>query len=203
LTVIGCGAAAKVPGEGIEQYRPDLVVQRLAHQGAGAVQPCLDGLWPHAEKIGGLFDAQPLDHPRHEHRPVDIGKAVGGPFDQLEDLPLRHRPLRIVAGIEREPDDLGLRIFRHCHRSAPFAQTAERLVDDDARQPCGERGVAAERIEMGEGPDIGLLHDILGLAVIAHDAARDPVEPLIVCLDDGAAGVAVARQRPSYELHVA
>jgi hypothetical protein len=39
---------------------------------------------------------------------------------------------------------------------------------------------------MGEGPDIGFLDDVLGLAVVAQDAAGEPVQPAIVGLDDGA-----------------
>ena len=45
---------------------------------------------------------------------------------------------------------------------------------------------------MGEGPDVGLLDDVLGLAVVAQDSAGKPVEPAIVRLHDGANGRLVA-----------
>ena len=53
--------------------------------------------------------------------------------------------------------------------------------------------VATETLQMGEGPDIGFLHDVLGLAVVAQDAAGDPVEPAIVRLHDRANGAFLAR----------
>src|SRR5436190_22613162 len=39
---------------------------------------------------------------------------------------------------------------------------------------------------MGERPDIGFLHHVLGLAVVAQDSAGEPVEPAIVRLHDRA-----------------
>ena len=56
---------------------------------------------------------------------------------------------------------------------------------------------------MGEGPDIGLLHHILGLAVIAQDAAGEPVEPAVVGLHDGADGGLVAGGRTAHQFGVA
>src|SRR5207247_6088636 len=38
----------------------------------------------------------------------------------------------------------------------------------------------------GERPDIGFLHHVLGLAVVAQDSAGEPVEPAIVRLHDRA-----------------
>ena len=66
------------------------------------------------------------------------------------------------------------------------AQPAQGLVHRDARQPGRKTGVAAKTVEMGECPDIGFLDDVLGLAVVAQDAAGEPVEPAIVRLHDRA-----------------
>ena len=55
---------------------------------------------------------------------------------------------------------------------------------------------------MGKGGDIGLLDDVLGLAVIAHDAAGKAIEPLIVRSDDGAKSVAVARSRSAHNIQI-
>ncbi len=52
--------------------------------------------------------------------------------------------------------------------------------------------IAAEIIEMRERPDIGFLDHVLGLAVVAQDAAGKPVEPAIVGLHDDANGRLVA-----------
>ena len=46
---------------------------------------------------------------------------------------------------------------------------------------------------MREGTNVGFLHDVLGLAVVAQDAAGDPVELAIVRLHDGANRAFVTR----------
>ena len=56
---------------------------------------------------------------------------------------------------------------------------------------------------MGEGTDIGFLHHILGLAVVAQDAAGKAIEPAVVRLHDGADGGLVAGQRPPHQLGIA
>ena len=56
---------------------------------------------------------------------------------------------------------------------------------------------------MGEGADIGVLHDVLGLAVVAQDAARQPIEPAVVGLHDRAHGSLVARERAADQFGVA
>src|SRR3981081_4194028 len=45
---------------------------------------------------------------------------------------------------------------------------------------------------MRERADIGFLHHVLGLAVVAQDAAGDPVKPAIVRLHDRANGRLIA-----------
>ena len=63
---------------------------------------------------------------------------------------------------------------------------ANRLVDDDARQPCCKARVRTEFREMPKRAQIGLLHHVLGLSVIPDDRPCDPVEPLIVTPNDQA-----------------
>ena len=75
------------------------------------------------------------------------------------------------------------------------AQPAQRLVHGDPRQPGREAGVAAKLLQMREGADIGFLHDVLGLAVVAQDAAGEPVQPAIVRLHDRANRRLVAGKR--------
>src|ERR1700722_10509855 len=45
---------------------------------------------------------------------------------------------------------------------------------------------------MGEGPDVSLLDDVLGLAVVAQNSAGEPVEPAIVRLHDRTNGLLIA-----------
>lgn len=52
---------------------------------------------------------------------------------------------------------------------------------------------------MGEGADVGVLHDVLSLAVIAQDAARQPEQPAIVRLHDGAHRSLVPRERALHQ----
>ena len=63
---------------------------------------------------------------------------------------------------------------------------ANRLVDDDARQPGCKARVRTECREMPKRAQIGLLHHVLGLSVIPDDRPCDPVEPLIVPSNDQA-----------------
>src|SRR5690606_3130746 len=85
---------------------------------------------------------------------------------------------------------------------APPAQPSERLVDDDPGKPGRQRRLTAEPVEMREGADIGLLHDVLRLVIVADDAARDPVELPVVRSDDQPALIAVARPRPDHQLEI-
>ena len=80
------------------------------------------------------------------------------------------------------------------------AQPAQRLVHRDPRQPGRQAGIAAKLAKMREGADIGLLDHVLGLAVVAQDAAGEPVEPAVVGLDDRANRRLVAGQRAPYQL---
>ena len=57
-------------------------------------------------------------------------------------------------------------------------------------------------LEMREGADVGFLHHVLGLAIVAQDAAGEPVEPAVMGLDDGAHGRLVAGERTPDELGV-
>src|SRR5206468_3325355 len=73
--------------------------------------------------------------------------------------------------------------FRHAvelDARSPAAQSPERLVGDDARQPGREARFALEAVEMGEGADIALLNHLLGLALVIQNAAREAVEPPVV-----------------------
>lgn len=60
------------------------------------------------------------------------------------------------------------------------AQPAEGLADGDAGQPGREARGPGELIEMPVGRQIGLLHRVLGVVVVAQDGARGAEQPLVV-----------------------
>ena len=49
---------------------------------------------------------------------------------------------------------------------------------------------------MGEGADIGLLHGILSLGIVAQNAAGDAEQPLVIAADQSADGILVAGPDP-------
>ena len=74
-----------------------MLVQLLADQPSGAVQPGLDGFRPNAEDLSSVFDAHSLDHPRDENNSIDFGEIVGRLFDKLKNLTLSRRSFRVVG----------------------------------------------------------------------------------------------------------
>ena len=56
---------------------------------------------------------------------------------------------------------------------------------------------------MREGAHIGFLHHVLGLAVVAEQAAGKAIEPAVIRLHDGAYRRLVAGQRPPHQFGVA
>ena len=62
--------------------------------------------------------------------------------------------------------------------------------------------IAAKLVEMGEGADIGFLHHILGLGVVAQDAAGQPIKPAVIRLHDRADRGFVAGKRAPHQLGV-
>ena len=91
-------------------------------------------------------------------------------FDQVEDLSLCHVPLRIVrACCQWKRDDLSRLCVMarrwHGRDTSLAAQARQCLVDDDARQPCRQRRIAAEAGETGEGTQIGFLQNVFRFAV--------------------------------------
>jgi hypothetical protein len=112
-----------------------------------------------------------------------------------------------IGGGEGKLDDFGferaLRQGVQFHGGPSAAQPAQRLVHRDPRQPGRQAGIAAKIFQMREGADIGFLHYVLGLAVVAQDAAGKTIEPAVVRLHDGAEGSFVTGKRPPYQLGVA
>ena len=62
--------------------------------------------------------------------------------------------------------------------------------------------IAAEAVEMGKSADIGFLHDVLSFAIVAHIAASEAVETLIVGLHNGPECTAFSGQRTMYQFDI-
>jgi hypothetical protein len=75
-------------------------------------------------------------------------------------------------------------------------------VAGDAGEPGGEQGLAAEAGELAEGPQIGFLHDVLGLRVVRQDATGDAEEPLVVAPHQDLEKRDVPRQHALHDLLV-
>ena len=61
-----------------------------------------------------------------------------------------------------------------------LAEAGQGFVNGDAGEPGGEGGTRGELVEVLVGADVGVLHDVLGFAVVVKDGAGDAVEALIV-----------------------
>ena len=201
-------AAATRERKGIPHHRSDVLGHRVAQQPAGAMEARLHRLGHDTEQLGGFLDAHAFDQPRDQHGAERFGELVDGALEQRAQLALRHRgfrvELRIGVGKRNDLGFAGAAIDDRAQRNgrAPSAQAAERLVHDDPGEPSAEPRLAAEHRQAGERARIGFLQDVLGLGGIAHDAARDAVETLIVLADDapdrGRVAVAGARDKVGF-----
>ncbi len=63
---------------------------------------------------------------------------------------------------------------------AASARTREGLVNGDSSEPCRESRPAVELPQVAVGVHVGLLHDVLGLALVLDDRSSGPVHPLVV-----------------------
>lgn len=54
----------------------------------------------------------------------------------------------------------------------------------NAGKPGGEWSAGGELVEVLVSPDVGVLHDVFGLAIIVQDGAGDAVEALVVATHD-------------------
>ena len=60
------------------------------------------------------------------------------------------------------------------------AAAHQRLVDHDAGQPGGQRRLAAELCQGGEGLEVAILHGVFRLLLVAQDAPGGAIEPAVV-----------------------
>src|SRR5690349_10064654 len=199
-------AAPAVEREGIGEDRPDLLLQRIAQELSGAMQPGLDGLRLEVEQLGGLLDAHALDCARHQNRAKRVRQFVDRALQQRFDLALCDGPLGIgLSRGQRKRNDIALPCLPvlervHIDGRTAASQPAHRFVEDDAREPGRETRVATETGERRQAANIAFLHDILRFAVVVHHRAGNTVKPSIAPLHDGAEGGGLALAGELHEL---
>ena len=149
---------------------------------ASVLRPCTSRRMTTSRKASGSSSMQRSSSRRTCPRAASASGSAGGEGDHL----------RPGGGRRLDLGEIGAR--------ADPAQPSERHVDRDPREPGAEPGVAAKAGEPGEGADIGLLHHVLGLGVVAQDAARHPEQQPVVAADEHADRALVAargRARPA------
>ena len=80
-------------------------------------------------------------------------------------------------------------------------KAVDRLVRDDARQPCRKACIGTE-LPSSERAQIRLLQHVLGFRVVPDDCPCDPIEPLIVTPNDQAQRGRTALLRNAHELRI-
>ena len=156
--------------------------ERAAQERPGAVEAGLDGDLVETQARRGFVGGQPLDVAQHEHPSKGVGQGRHGRFD------LRGQLERVGAllGIgPRSPQRFRHEILPVCEvldprHPAGLPDPAECLMNRDAGEPRGEPGAVRELLEVQIGVDVGLLDDVLGLALVVEDRSGDAVEALVV-----------------------
>src|SRR5262245_20136062 len=186
----------------------DVIGERITEQATSAMQACLDGFLLKVEGCGRLLHAEAFDDPGNEHDAEFARKLDDRLLDELTELSLRHGTLRIDGRWgSGEGNNLGSTLLHivadviHRYVGVP-AQPLIGFVEHDAREPGGEACLSTEVGKRGEGSQIGLLKYILGLAVVAYHAPRDPVESAVVPLHQNANSLLVLAQHEVDEICV-
>ncbi len=181
ITLSDDGVAARaVEAEGILHGVADLRRQPQSQRLVGAVQPRLDRLLGDLQALGGLGRRQPFDRAQHEDGAVRDAERVDGALEQ--GLHLLPRGNLLGGGAGR----LGFVghgvIVLPGRRLGPMAlaEPGVGLVDRDAGHPGREAGPALEAVQVLVGADVGLLHHVLDVGVVAEDGPHGPVDPLVV-----------------------
>jgi hypothetical protein len=189
----------------VPEYRADAGFNRGPQQPPGAVQPGLDRLGPDVEESRGFVNAHFLDHAGDKVHQEFLRQPVDRLLEEMLDLTLRCRALRVRArGARRQCYDF----VRHpdfVHRapvdcgSTP-TKASERFVHDDATEPGSELRIPPEIVEVGKSFQVCVLDRILGFGIITENAPGYPVEAPVVTMDDRPNSRFVARADATYQI---
>src|SRR5262249_28698857 len=192
-------AARSVEGECIVEGGGELVLELATQLPARAMEAGLCRFRLGFEVGCPLLAAPPFRLAKDEHGAKRGRQGVDCAFDQSADLGSRRTPFRVGRrGSGEEGHERNLSpVFRVVNdrqgdlRPLP-AHAIEGFVEDDAGEPGREPGVAAKAVEIAEGADVSLLYDVLGLGLVADDAAGDAIEPAVMPLNHDSEGGVVA-----------
>src|SRR5262249_20233657 len=192
-------AARRLERVQVGEGGPGALLQSGAQHGLGAGEALLDVVGTQVEDVGHLRRGQLLDLAQDEDRAV----AVEQPVDELLEEILDRGAGEAVLGSGVGAVHGGLVLEHLWGRSRPAAvstEPLERLVDADAQQPRGEASAARELPEPGEGQDVGLLHQLLDLALFRDEGADGALGALVAPPPHQPEGLDVPAQDPGDEV---
>src|SRR5215207_3228543 len=148
-----------------------IVAPKEAREDAAQMAACLMKVPPHGARceLQHLADLGARETVDVEHR-HDQALPLGERRQRLlQDLP----GVGTLADLQRGGSLA--HAFRLGLRAAPHARAPEigAAVEDDAHQPRAEGTPHLERVEVLVRGEEGLLHEILGILAVSHDAIRD------------------------------
>ena len=148
---------------------------------------------------GRLVRGQPLDRTENQNEAVFLRQGVDRILEQPYDLVIRRRAFRI----RRRPSE-ALRPPVPLSQTPPPVAPGARpgLVESDATDPCGEARWLGELVEIREGSEPRLLHDVLGIAIVAKHRPCDAIEPPIVSAQELLEQIALAFGNAPHDLVV-
>jgi hypothetical protein len=152
-----------------------------AGQGAAAVQADFDVLLRQVEGGGGFGGAEVFNVAEGDYDAVLLGESEDGLFEKLAGFSAGgvffragRRGGEVHGRVSVRVGVIELRI------AGAQAETGQGFVDGDASEPGGKQRASGELVEVLVGADVGVLHDVLGLGVVAEDGAGHAVEALVV-----------------------
>ena len=135
----------------VRKHTCDLLLQRLAQQLAGAMQPCAHGLRSQTQEKSGFLDAHLLNVAHDKHDAVVLGQAADRSFQETADIHERSG----LFGTELVSTGRSGHSFKglHVDGGSPLSAASQRFVQRDAREPGREPRLRAEFGQVREGAD--------------------------------------------------
>ena len=122
----------------------------------------------------------PSTEAHHEDGAVGNAQRVDGALEQGVDLLPRGNLLGGRAGRFGLVGHGVVVLPGRRLRAMAFAEPGVGFVDRDPSHPGGEAGPALETVQMLVGADVGLLHHVLDVGVVAEHGPHGPVDSLVV-----------------------
>lgn len=154
-----------------------------------------------AEGESGFLDREALDVTQEEDEAMFFVEVSEGILEEAADIVVVGELSRGVAPIgdvfrvrngARDVRFIGSGVEGDGVEALAFADDFEGGVSSDAEEPGGERGFAAEAIEILEGAEERLLGDIFGVLLVAEDAEGKGEDTVFIAVGEGFEGVQIA-----------